>query len=403
MSNDQLSRWGVLIDKSIEARFEEIRAVRRHLHQYPEPSGEEFNTTTFLLERLSEHGLKPRVGPSLRGIIVDAPRAEGVPTIGLRADIDALRIQDQKQTSYCSQVDGIMHACGHDAHTAVVYGAILALLDLETSGATQCIPWRAIFQPAEETNAGAMEMVAAGAVDGLQALFAAHMDPARHVGTIGVRNNEFTADCSELEIEVLGRGAHAARPHEACDPIAAAAQLISSIFLFVPRGTDSQEPVVVSFGQIIAGQNPNVIPDRVLVRGTLRTLRNEVTKSTILHLERLARGVAEASGTTIHLRHQSGPPAVHNDPLLTEIISESASAVLGPENVLTIPRPSMGGEDFANYLQKVPGAMFRLGCAEGNGPAAPLHSPLFDVAEESLGIGAKILARCVIGYWQRPD
>lgn len=390
--------WQAVIEKSVTDRFEEIRTLRRDLHQNPEPSGAEYLTTKTLTERLKQYGFKIRTGPDQRGLIVDNPHVADSPKVGLRADIDALRIQDQKQTAYCSQVSGIMHACGHDAHTATVYGAILALYDLEQSGVMKGIPWRAIFQPAEEINRGAIEMVQAGAVDGLQALFAAHMDPSRKVGTIGVRENEFTADCSELEIEVIGRGAHAARPHESCDPIAAVAQLISSIFLFVPRSTNSQEPVVVSFGQIIAGDTPNVIPDRVLVRGTLRTLHQHVTQTTVLHLERLARGVAEASGTTIHVRQKHGPPAVHNDVYLTEIITEAAKGVLGADCISIISKPSMGGEDFANYLEKVDGAMFRLGCASGDLPAPPLHSPLFDVEEESLAIGAKILAGSIV-HW----
>ncbi len=395
MSQQPEENWQAAIDRSVDARFDEIREVRRHLHQHPEPSGEEFRTTLYLQEKFKEYNLKIKTGPEHRGLIVDNPGASAA-KVGMRADIDALRLQDQKQASYCSKIDGIMHACGHDAHTATVFGAVLALLDIEKWGLVDAIPWRAIFQPAEETNKGALQMLEAGAVDGLKALLSLHMDPSRKVGTIGVRPNEFTADCSELEIEVVGRGAHAARPHEACDPIAATAQLISSIFLFIPRGTDSQEPVVVSFGQIIAGDSPNVIPDRVLVRGTLRTLRSEVTRSTIMHLERLARGVAEASGTTIHVRHKSGPPAVHNDSTLTSIIKKAATEILGPDRVQTIERPSMGGEDFANYLEKVDGAMFRLGCAKDESTSAPLHSPLFDVEEKSLVIGAKILARSVV-------
>ncbi|WP_417849162.1 M20 metallopeptidase family protein [Thalassoglobus sp.] len=397
MSDIQDNSWQQAVERSVNDHFDEIREVRRYLHQHPEPSGAEVETTQYLARRLQKFGVKVQFGPENRGLIVDGP-AFTTPKVGLRADIDALRIQDQKQTSYCSQVDGLMHACGHDAHSATVYGAMLALIDVEKSGLVDSIPWRVLFQPAEETNEGARQLVEAGAVDGLQALFSLHMDPSRQVGTIGVRTGDFTADCNELEIEVLGRGAHAARPHEACDPIAAVAQLISSIFLFVPRSTDSQEPVVVSFGQINAGQNPNVIPDRVLVRGTLRTLREEVSKNTISHLERLARGVAEASGTSIHVRHHGGPPAVYNDPRLTEILTSSATAILGRENVQEIPKPSMGGEDFANYLCKVKGAMFRLGCASGDSPAPPLHSPLFDIDENALAIGAKILARSVIQW-----
>ena len=395
--NEQI--WGPIVDDAVERHFEEMVAMRRHLHQQPEPSGEEVETTQYLKASLESLPVRSRTAPSGRGLIVDSGNRAA--RIGIRADIDALRIQDQKTCPYRSQVDGVMHACGHDAHTATVYGAMLALIDFNEKHPDVIVPWRVIFQPAEETNKGAVEMVDAGAVDGLQALFGVHMDPSRSVETVGVRSGAFTADCHELEIEVLGVGAHAARPHEACDPIAATSQLISSIFLFVPRSTDSQDPVVISFGQIIAGENPNVIPDRVVVRGTLRTLDERISLATIQHLERLARGVAEASGTKIFVRHQHGPPSVYNDPELNNILLDSAIKLLGETNVENIPRPSMGGEDFANYLKSVRGAMFRLGCALPDLKAPPLHSPLFDIDERSLAVGAKILARSVVAWSQR--
>lgn len=393
--------WEAVVDQAVEDRFEDICGLRQHLHRYPEPSGEETRTTGFLLEKMMALGVNHRIGSGGYGLVVDGGGSDG-PRIGMRADIDALRIQDAKNTPYASRVDGIMHACGHDGHTATVYGAILALKALGDSGVMPWpVRWRAIFQPAEETNRGALEMVENGAVEGLEALLSIHMDPSREVGSIGYREGAFTADCSQLEIEIRGRGAHAARPHESRDPIAAASQLISAIYLFVPRGTDTHEPVVVSFGQIMGGHNANVIPDRVLVRGTLRTLHERVTRDTISHIERLARGIAEASGTSINLRSDNGPPAVYNDPDLTAIFRHAAARLLGNDRCRPIPRPSMGGEDFANYLKYVPGAMIRLGCVQDVSKAAPLHSPEFDIDERALAVGAKILARTVV-EWSNP-
>ncbi|MEW4487905.1 amidohydrolase [Thalassoglobus sp. JC818] len=391
--------WLEEISRMVDQHAEHVREIRRFLHQHPEPSGEEFHTTAFFLEKLKELDVQAVVGPGNRGLIIDAPGQK--PVIAIRGDIDGLRIQDQKTTSYCSQADGLMHACGHDAHAAIAYGTMLTLMSLAKQFPEWSVPWRVLLQPAEETNRGAIELVEAGAVDGIQALMSLHMDPSRETGTIGVRSGAFTADCHELEVQVLGRGAHAARPHEACDPIAAAAQLISSIFLFIPRGTDSQDPVVVSFGQIQAGQNPNVIPDKVIVRGTLRTLDLRISENTIRHLERLARGVAEASGTTITVTHRHGPPGVENHPELTGIVREVSSELLGRESVQEISRPSMGGEDFANYLQKVPGVMFRLGCSKDPQNAPPLHSPLFDIDEEALVVGTKVLAGSVVEWYLR--
>ena len=390
--------WEQVIDESVDANYQEMVDIRRHLHMHPEPSGEEFRTTQYLSERLSDLDVQVTVPAQRRGLFVDV--GDGAGRIGLRADIDGLRVSDQKSVPYCSTVPGVMHACGHDGHTATAYGALRALLDLREKSAEWTVPCRVLFQPAEESNQGALEMVEAGATEGLTGLLGLHMDPSRWCGTIGIRPGTFTADCHELEIEVIGVGAHAARPHEACDPIAAACQLISSIFLFVPRSTDSQDPVVISFGQFNAGHSANAIPDKVVVRGTLRTLSEGISLNTIKHLERLARGVAEASGTKIAVRSTHGPPSVENDVALTALIRSAANRVVGDEHVQVIARPSMGGEDFANYLKHVPGAMFRLGCAGEGMKAPPLHSPVFDIDERSMAIGAKILARAAVGCYQ---
>ena len=400
MSHVKEGDWHRVIDDAIDRHFEEMLEVRRHLHRFPEPSDREYETSQFLMDRLAPGVDSVHWGPGNRGLYADGVHKSG-PRIGLRADIDALLIQDVKDVPYKSRIEGVMHACGHDGHTACVFGAVLGLSAVEREMPWP-VPWRAIFQPAEETNRGALEMIDQGALDGVGAMISLHMDPSREVGTIGVREGAFTADCCELEIDVHGRGAHAARPHESCDPIAAAAQLISSIYLFVPRSTDSQDPVVVTFGQIFGGHNSNVIPDLVVVRGTLRTLDKQVTQDTVQHLERLARGVAEASGTTIEIRRTAGPPSVINDPEMTRLVERIAGGILGSDNVQSIPRASMGGEDFAQYLVHIPGTMFRLGCVADPLTAPRLHSPGFDLDERSLVIGAKILARSAI-EWCRPS
>jgi amidohydrolase len=205
-----------------------------------------------------------------------------------------------------------------------------------------------------------------------------------------------------MEIDIVGRGGHAARPHESLDPIAAAAQLISSIYLFVPRAVESYTPVVVTIGKIIGGESHNVIPDRVHLAGTLRSADAKVRQAAVDHIQQLARGLAVASGTRIDVKFHHGPPAVFNDSQLTGHVRFAATQLLGDDNVQSIPRPSMGGEDFANYLAHVPGAMFRLGCATpGADLPAMLHSPLFDLDERALAIGAKILARAAV-RWSKP-
>lgn len=399
--------WASELSDLVQRRSELLREVRRHLHQHPEPSGQEVKTTRYIASMLAVQQLDPVIARGGHGLWVDVVsdgyrrREGGVsrPQIGIRGDIDALWIQDEKRVEYRSRVDGVMHACGHDAHTAIILGAIISLAELSRAGS---LPWpiacRAIFQPAEETNQGALQMIEEGAIGGLTHLLGLHVDSSRCAGTIGLRHGDFTADCYELEVEIQGRGAHAARPHESVDPIAIAAQLITAIYQFVPRSADSQDPVVVTFGQIHGGHAANVIPDHVVCRGTLRTQDAEVSQRTLKTIRQLARGMGEASGAKIDVRVASGPPPVKNDPELVNLLSEAGRAVLSEHGVQSIRRPSMGGEDFANYLPHVRAAMFRLGIARDPASAPPLHNPKFDIDERALRLGAEILAHAVVRW-----
>jgi len=395
--------WQQQLDEAIDSRAAAILSLRRHLHAYPEPSGEEFETSRYIRQLLHDDGFATQLGPGGRGVIVEGPETSPGPRIALRADIDALRIQDAKQTDYRSRCPGIMHACGHDGHTAVVFGALLGLQALEAAGSLPYpIRWRGIFQPAEETAAGALEMMGAGAIDDIDVILSVHMDPSRAVGRIGLRYGVLCAACDELDVTITGRGGHGARPHESLDPIATAAQFISSIYVLIPRAVDSQDPVVVSIGQFTAGHSRNVIPEEAVLRGTLRTLGGGVRTATKNHIRQLARGTAEASGTRIEVDFGVGIPSVHNDKHLTHLLEKAGTDLLGTDHVDIVPRPSMGGEDFAFYLERIPGAMFRLGCASPRAGSAPLHSPSFDIDERALTIGAKILARAVV-LWSDPQ
>ncbi len=391
--------WKKQLDAAIDENAERIVALRRHLHAHPEPSGEELQTSLHLYQLFADTGLTIRMGPEGCGVVVDS-RTQNVPRrMAVRADIDALRIQDQKQASYRSTVPNVMHACGHDAHTATVFGALSALDRLERDGALPWpVAWRGIFQPAEETSAGARAMVAAGALQGVDSIVSLHVDPTRPAGAIGIRPGVFTASCDAIRVVVKGRGGHAARPHESNDPIAAAAELISTFYQYVPRATDSQDAVVVSFGQIHGGQNANVIPEEVVLEGTIRTLDRNVREKTIAHIRTLAEGIERVTGTRLDVSFQTGIASVYNDEGLTELVRDVSSQVVGDENVVTMPRPSMGSEDFAAYLDHVPGTMFRLGVAGNNNSWPGLHTPMFDVDERCLTVGAKILARTVVEW-----
>lgn len=397
--------WAAALDRHIDALEGELVSIRRRIHALPDPSGEERPTTDLLASRLGELAegfpLRARRGPDGRGLLVDPIRpadAPAPPTVtALRADIDALRLHEENAIEYRSQVPGVMHACGHDAHSAILLGAVVGLARAEAAGELPWpVGWRAVFQPAEETSKGALEMIEAGALRGVDAILALHVDPSREVGVAGFRAGPFTAACDDIAIHVLGRGGHAARPHEAIDPIAVGALLVTAIYQFVPRAVDSHDPVVVTIGQIQAGHSPNVIPHELTLRGTLRTLNNVTRQRAREHLLRLARGVEEASGARIAVEFQSGPRSVHNDPALDALLRAAARDALGPAAVEEIPRPSMGGEDFAHYLDHVPGCMFRLGVGSEAAGRLPLHSPRFNVDERALPLGAKILARAAV-------
>ena len=399
-------KWSELLDETIDRRFETMVDIRRHLHAHPELSGDERQTSLFLYQLLGDEDLDVRMGPDGCGVIVDSGNDTEVATaqrIALRADIDALQIHDTKEVTYRSQCDGVMHACGHDAHTAIVFGATAALQELAN---TNCLPWpvplRSVFQPAEEICTGAKSMIDVGVLDGVAGILSIHMDPSRKVGKIGWRTGVLTANCDEMHVTITGRGGHAARPHEASDPIAAAAQLINALYLFIPRATDSQDAVVVTVGQVVGGEMANVIPEQVKLRGTVRTLDRTVRTNTFDHIYRLAQGIGKTTETEIKVHWGIAAPSVVNDEQMTSLLRCAAREVLGENGLEEIERPSMGSEDFAFYLDEVPGAMIRIGCASSQLGNAALHSTLFDIDEESIRIAAKILARSAV-RWADPQ
>ena len=398
--------WQSELDRVVADQFSSLVQLRKHLHMHPEPSGEERETTSHVSNWLRDFGYDTQTGPDGRGLIADLPMQQGqqnCPRVALRADLDGLRIQDSKQVPHHSRVKGVMHACGHDAHTALVAGALSAVCELAKRGH---LPWpvavRGIFQPAEETCQGAQEMIEFGALKQVAAIFSTHMDPLRAVGHVGLRQGVLTANCDEVLLTISGRGGHAARPHETSDPIAAAAQLINAIYVSLPRLTDSQDAVVTTIGQISGGENANVIPERVQLRGTVRTLDWKVRDQTFEHLRKLADGVGRTTRTTITFSLGVGAPGVFNDHKLFDLVRWCAREVVGDSGLDALSRPSMGSEDFAFYLQQIPGFMIRIGCLAEHAQPTPLHTPEFDIDEQAIAVGAKILARIAI-HWSDPN
>lgn len=392
-----MNDWREQLWEAVDLRADELVELRRHLHQHPEPSGEEFATSQHLVQRLAAHGIDATTPHHGRGVVANGGDADAPRRVAVRGDIDALLLADQKQVDYHSRREGVMHACGHDAHATCAFGAMVALQDMQRADGLPCpVAWRGILQPAEETAVGANEMIAAGALAGVDAIFSLHVDPTRPAGVVGVRSKAFTAHCDAMDIEIEGVASHAARPHESKDTIAAAAQFISALYQYVPRGINSQDAAVVAITQVHGGSTSNVIPDRVQLSGMVRCQGRDIRNHAVGHVAHLAEAVGDLTGTSIHVEFGVHLPGVENDPDLTDLVANIAGSLLGTDRVQWIERPSMGGEDFAFYLEHVPGTMFRLGCARDTTPASGLHTPLFDIDERCLAIGAKMLATAVV-------
>ncbi len=390
------------IDASVARITPRLVEVRRHLHQHPELSCKEIETSLYLRAQLESAGIAARLANDGLGVIADLDWGQcdaESPRIALRADIDALPILDAKTCDYKSQELGRCHACGHDAHATMALGAILAAKELSVDLARVglgCL-LRVIFQPAEENSWGARAMVAQGAVDETRMIFALHVDPERAAGQVGIRYGALTANCDEVHILIEGRGGHSARPNQTDDVIATAAQLVTALYNWLPRSADARAPAVFSIGKLAGGHACNVIPERVEILGTLRTTDAATRQTLLRRLREILDGVAAASGTRITLSIPAADDAVINDRLAMICLHEAARHVVGDVGCQLIDLPSMGAEDFGGYMAYAPGAMLRLGAAiPGRSPSPPLHSTDFDIDEAALAIGSRILLRAVL-------
>jgi amidohydrolase len=390
------------LQSEISSRFDELVAMRRHLHQFPELSGEEYETTKYLVARLREAGLDVHVRPEGTGfyadLVPDGFDPERDKTIAVRADLDALAIQELNEVDYRSRRDGIMHACGHDVHMTIATGVGLSLAEFRKE-----LPGRLrlVFQHAEETvPGGAIEMVEFGAMNDVDAVLGMHVDPELDVGKIGVRPGAFTAAFDVFHFTVRGESGHGARPHHTIDPIFVLTQLANALYNSTSRYYDARDPVVLSIGTIEAGRAPNVIPDEARMSGSMRTISDNHRRQVQPLLTRIADGIVGAHGAEYDLNLVKGAPAIFNDAEITNAISATATELFGADALYRIPLPSMGSEDFSYYLQEVPGAMFRLGVASDR-PRYFLHSARFDIDEEAIRIGTNVLARTAVNLMRR--
>ncbi|WP_166825927.1 amidohydrolase [Thalassoroseus pseudoceratinae] len=402
-NHEASSNWLHRFDESLSGFVDEQVEIRRHLHRNPEPSGQEIETTKYIVSQLEKAGVKYRVCRSDKdvktGVYADlelgSPDPKS-PCIALRCDIDALRLTDMKTVEYRSQNQGITHACGHDAHTAIVLAAGLNASKLTDLPPEHSMRIRLIFQPSEESDGGATWMIDAGAMDGVNAILGVHVDPERQCGRVGIRYGVLTANCDEFEICVDGRGGHAARPHQAIDPVAASVRLVSSLYEIVPRRVDARLPSVLTVSRIQGGSASNVIPDRVEISGTLRTTNQDVREAIKTEMDRLCSATEISTGVQIRRRFINPVPAVVNDTKCAAALERASREVLGVEHLESITLPSMGGEDFSEYLAYAPGAMLRLGCGFADRENPYLHSPHFDIDERTLHLGSRLLMRAAI-------
>jgi len=368
-----------------------MRDIRRHLHQHPELAFAEFATARFIAEQLKKLGIPCREQVGGTGIVATlGSRLPKAPCVALRADMDALPITEQTGLPFASKTPGVMHACGHDGHVAMLLGAAALLKAKETE-----LPGRVvlIFQPAEEGDGGALGMIVEGALDGVGAIFAGHIDRNYPLDEIVVQPGLISAFTDEFTVEISSQGGHAAKPHETQDSILAAARLITSIQSIVAREVHPCYPAVITVGSVRGGNAANVIASHVVLQGTIRTTSQEIRDICIAGLQRMTRAMEELHGVQTSFTFMEGYPPVINDAAAARIAAEVAREIVGQDRIKGQPLPSLGGEDFSYFLQRIPGCLVRFGAKHTELPDGPAHSPRFDFDERILPTGALFLAK----------
>ncbi len=375
------------------AVFDRVVSQRRDFHQHPELAFEEVRTSGKVVEWCRELGLGMRMGVGKTGVIATLKGSRPGKTIALRADMDALPIQEASGHEFQSSIAGRMHACGHDAHTAMLLGVATVLREVEFAGEV-----RFLFQPAEEGMGGALPMIEGGALEGVDLILGQHMAPFQPTGTIAVTYGPAMAATDFFTLKIYGRGGHGAYPHLSVDAIPIAAQVITALQTIVSRTVDPLQAAVLSIGTIHGGFRSNVIAPEVELTGTVRTFDDALRHAMPERIERIARMVSEAHGGSHKLDYTLNYPPVINHPDGAALVERVAAEVVGAANVQRIA-PSMGGEDFAYYLERVPGCFYWLGCRPTGVTEAPnLHSPHFDLDERSLLTGMHVMARAALSF-----
>ena len=372
-----------------------LTGLRRHLHQYPEVGFEEIETSKYIRNWLALQGFTTHGPIAKTGFYVEVSGPRPGPTIGYRADMDALPTQDGKEVEYASKNDGVAHLCGHDAHMAVACG-VATLLGEQRDRLHGTV--RVFFQPNEESNpSGAPVMISEGILDGLESVYAIHMDPTIAVGRFGLRDGALTAGCSTFLVKVIaGQAGHSARPHETVDTVWLATQILHQFYQLVGRVTDSRLTAIITATRFNAGEAYNVIPMTVEFGGTLRCTDTQTLASLRDEMRRVAGSMGALYGAEADIDYGTPLPPIVNTPGEMKTIREAISACCGDEMIRDIPLPSLGGEDFAFYLEELPGAMVRIGSAGGPESRYPLHHDRFDIDETAMPGAAHLMTEVLI-------
>jgi amidohydrolase len=385
------------IREKAEKYFSEVQAIRHHIHANPELSFKEFNTSKFISDKLAAIGIKHKTGVAGTGIVaLIEGKNPGKRCVALRADMDALPIEEKNDVFYKSKNNGVMHACGHDVHTSCLMGAAHILHDLrnELEGTVKLI-----FQPGEEMHpGGASIMVAEGVLEDPkpESIFALHVYPSLPSGTLGFRAGQYMASADEVYITIEGKGGHAALPHTTVDTIAVAALLITGLQQVVSRKANPLVPSVLTFGKIAGGFATNVIPEKVEILGTFRTMDEKWRKEAHKWIIDFTEKTCAAWGAKVTIEIPAGYPSLYNDPALTIRAEEWAKAYVGADKVHELDM-RMAGEDFSFYTQHAPGCFFRIGTSRnGKEFTAPVHNAHFDIDEEALKTGMGMMAWCAV-------
>jgi hippurate hydrolase len=367
--------------------FEWMIAIRRAIHQWPEKAFEEYKTAELISEHLEDMEIEHRKGVAGTGVLGRLITDRDAPTVALRADMDALPVYENTGLPFASSVPGVMHACGHDGHVAILLGAARLLKERPPGGNVVFI-----FQPGEEGAGGAKPMIEEGVLDGVDIIFGGHIERHYQVGEIAIKTGLHTSYTDSFDIEITGRGGHAARPHEAIDAVIIASQLVTYLQTIISRELDPLHPSVITIGVLKAGTVYNAIAEKAVLKGTIRTTELSIRAQIIDKIKSIATSLSTLHGAKIDVSVCQGYPPVINHDRECGFARDVAGTLLGSKNVVSIPFPSLGGEDFAFYTKAIPGCFIRFGAAKKGYEKISSHSPRFDFNEEVLRVGAAYMS-----------